>query len=791
MIALSNHPKVQEISTSESLANKLYFKHASSFYNYLHLLVKDALSENKSVLLTVNSEKDVEELHQELRAFQQFMYLYDSHEISLQSISKLRVRYKRKLSYLNYLEFENLKAKQDKILDNICTSYASCYNQENHFSLNKLLQSQRSDITNIHVPILEYYIPPHLFDGSETELNYLSEIINWAADSYDHSFRAFTECSWFGSYQAQEFTENSFIELRRQLEKANELVILFLNNLNQYKESDTSYKDDACQTSKELLIQLNGIHRKMAKVDEMLFQSDGNLLSKLSSKIKSTNSKSIYSENIEIEFDQWIKRFMQSIPSLYQQYAMLEESTLLPNLMTAKQLLNEHIMQLQKQDKKVNGTFIEQLNLHNCPAIFKSIISELKVFYQDVSSSGLVHMPVSDNSFNIINNYEYLLRVRNKINDIVTLEQQQPQYFKWIKRFEQCSNLEKIVLNTLIRFFPDKHSWIGVFSDYYHFALSKTLLIKPNKLSSSISRLEDISSELMELNAENIEYKTQEKLIDVCTQLKNSDLDTYKTLFKKKYDPSQLNLTTPELFKLIQSLFPITIVAKDKWKDLSQVHRQWDMHIHVDSSKFETDEHEFQDTANSYTYIKHPIDEFKLREHLTEANSYVLNLDCAEYIKHPKLRTDSDQLNFSRSLSSKLEDYLHRIQIFQLENQYVISFMDKSLILSFLEIHQQYTIKKFVLDHDLNYSLSDILLVGTDTITVMIQDHLLDPNDYHSVQWQRYLISLMSRSGMNIKDVSMSSIFDKDYSDLYIALTELNTEVAIPEDASISVSTTV
>ena len=789
MIALSNHPKIQELSTSESPTNKLYFKHASSFYAYLHQLVKETLSENKSVLLTVNSDKDVQDLHRELQAFQQFMYLYDSHEISLQSISKLRVRYKRKVSYLNYLEFENLKTKQDKILDNISASYASCYNHENHFSLNKLLQSQRSDITNIHVPILEHYIPPHLFDGSKTELNYLTEIINWAAESYDHNFRAFTECSWFGSYQAQEFTENSFVELRQQLDKANELVILFLNNLNQYKESDTSYKEDACQTAKELLIQLNGIHRKVTKVDELLFHSDGNLLSKLSSKIKSNNNRSLYSENIEIEFDHWVKRFKQSIPTLFQQYSMLEESTLVPNLLTAKQLLNDHLIQLQQQDKKVNGTYIEQLNVHNCPAIFKNIISELNSFYHDVSSSGLVHMPVSDNSFNIINNYEYLLRVRNKINDIVTLEQQQPQYFKWIKRFEQCSNLEKIVLNTLISFFPDKHSWVGVFCDYYHFALSKTLLLKPAKLSNSMTRLEEVSSKLTELNAENIEYKTQEKLIDVCTQLKKSDLDTYKTLFKKKYDPSQLNLTTPELFKLIQSLFPITIVAKDKWKDLGQVQQLWDMHIHVDSSKFETDEHEFQDIANSYTYIKHPIDEFKLRQHLKEENSYVLNFDCTEFIKHPKLRTDSDQLNFSRSLSSKLEDYLHRIQIFQLENQYVISFMDKSLILSFLEIHKQYTIKKFVLDHDLNYSLSDILLVGTDNITVMIQDHLLDPNDYHSLQWQRYLISLMSRAGMNIKDVSMSSIFDKDYSDLFIPITSINTEVDIAEDVALPVTT--
>ena len=791
MIALSNHPKIQEISSSSSSAKKLYFKHQSSFYSYLQLLVREALFETKSVLLTVNSQKEAEELEKELAPFQQYIHVYANHELSLQSISKLRVRYKRKPSYLNYLEYENLKTKQKKVLDRIKSSYTSCYDYDQHFSLNTLLQSQRSDVSNIYVPILEHYIPPHLFDGSREELNYLTEIIQWASEAYDHTFKAFTESSWFTAYQAQEYTDHSFVELNQYLEKANELVILFLNNLNQYKETDSVYKEDTCDRSKELLIQLNGIHQKINSVDDLSFEAEGNLMSKLSSKIKSNTAKSAYVENIEIEFDHWIKSFKQSFPSLYQQYGMLEDSTLLPNLQTAKQLLNDHIIQLQKQDKKVNGTYIEQLNIHNCPQIFKDIIAQLQLFYQDVSHSGLVHMPVSDNSFNIINTYGYLLRVRNKLNDIVTLKKQKPEYFTWIKRFEQCSNLEKIVLNALTGFFPNKHSWISIFSDYYHYALSKTLLIKPSKLVNSIDDLEELNVKMCELEAESIEYKNHQSLAKVCSQLKKSDLATYKTLFKKKYDPAQLNVTTPELFNMIQGLFPLTIVVKDKWKDLEQVQKKWDTHIHVDSSKFETEVHEFSQIAQSHTYIKHPIDEFKLREQLKEENTYVLNFDCAEYIKHRKLRTDNDQLNFSRSLSSKLEDYLQRIQIFQLENQYIISFLDKSLILSFLEIHQQHTIKKFVLDHDLNYSLSDILLVGTENITVMIQDYLLDPNDYESVQWQRYLISLMSRAGLNIRHVSMNSIFEKDYSDLFIPLTTPDTQSYNTSEMSPSETTAV
>lgn len=771
MIALVNHPKIQEILDSESIDKKLYFKHQSSFYKFLNLYVQDALSQSKSLLFTINKKEDIEDLEKALSSFLPYIYVHKSHDIPLQSISKLRVRNKRKTSYLNYLEFENLQTKEKQVNSYIQAAYESSYNSENNqFSLNKLLKSQRADVTNIHVPIFEHYIPPHIFEGSEIELSYLTDIISWASRSYDHTYRSFSECSLFGSYEAQQFTDKSFAALKQHLDKANELIILFLNNLNEYKESDSNHKIDTCKRSNELLTQLNGIQRKTLKVDQLLDNNEGNLLSKWSSKIKSNNTKSIYSENIELEFDHWLSIFKESFPSLYQEYAMVEESTLVPNLLVAKNLLSDHNILLQKQDKKINGTYIEQLNIHNCPDIFKEIIEELKGFYSEISQSGLVHMPVSDNSFNIINSYEYLLRVRNKINDIITLENQQPHFFTWKKRFEQCSHLEKLVLETLITFFPDRDAWVTIFRDYYHYALSKSLLVQPENLERNMLTSEDLQSKINDLQSENIAQLDKEKLDTVSTHLKEIDLSTFKTLFKKKYNPTDLNLTTNEQFKLIQSLFPITIMAEDKWNDLNQVQQNWDMHIHIDSSQFETVEEKFKVVAENQLYIKHPIDEFKLRDKDTKENTFIINFDSSEYLKHPKLRTDNDQLNFSRSLSSKLEEYFQRIQIFQLENQYVISFLDKNIILNFLEIHQQHTIKKFVLDHDLNYSLSDILLVGTDNITVMVQDHLLDPHNYQSFKWQRYLISLMSRAGMTIRDVSMKSIFNKDYTDLFIPM---------------------
>lgn len=766
-----NHPKIQEILNNESYNTKLYIKHQSSFYQFLRIYVQKTLNEGKSLLFTVNHADEVKQLEKVLADYQQYIYIHESYDIPLQTISKLRVRNKRKSSYLSYLEFENLQTKVRKISDNIQSLYSSSYNNENNqFSLNKLLKSQRTDVSNIHVPILEHYIPPHLFEGSEIELSYLTDIISWAIQSYDHLFRAFSESSLFDQHKAQAYTDQSFSDLRHYLEQANELIILFLNNLNQYKDSDVNYKNDSCKKSKELLAQLNGIQRKTLKVDQLLSNSDGNLLSKWSSKIKSNNTKSIYSENIELEYDHWLSLFREDFPTLYQEYAMLEESTLLPNLMMAKKILENHINHLQKQDEKVNGTYIEQLNIHNCPQIFKNIVAELNAFYEVVSESGLVHMPVSDNSFNIINSYEYLLRVRNKINDIIILEKQRPEFFAWKKRFEQCSHLEKVVLHTLITFFPEKHKWVNIFQDYYHYALSKSLLIKPEVLDSNLVNLEKLHGKLADLTSENIAQIDKDKLDAVSNQLKKSDLATFKTLFKKKYNASELNLTTNDQFKLVQSLFPITIVNKAKWNDLNQVQQNWDNHIHIDSSQFETEEREFKQVSNVFTSIKHPIDQFRLKDNAQQENTWILNVDSTEFLKHPKLRTDNDQLNFSRSLSSKLEEYLPRIQIFQLENQYVISFLDKSITLNFLEIHSQHTIKKFVLDHDLNYSLSDILLADTNSITVMIQDHLLDPHNYSSFRWQRYLVSLMSRAGMQIRDVSMKSIFNKDYADLFIPL---------------------
>lgn len=769
MITTPNHPQIEELLGISDTSSKLFFSYNTSYLNFLKSFISDKLSRNETVVITVNKLEDASFLLDKSSAFYPFVHVYDNNILPVQSVSKIRVRAKKNVNLLHIIDHEQIENQINALIHDITLIYRNNYGaDQNHIKLPALLQQLLHSKIDYHLPILEYYLPSYLFDYSQSELLELNSLITWTAKSYHQNYNSFarilpTVTTDISLAEYLQFAEE-------QLSKANELCLLFLNNLNDFKTLQSQDLEEKKRKATALVDRIRSIRDKSNRVNKRNNNTSGNtLFSKITSSVSLKQTNSGYQESMEINFDKWIEDLKTCFPSLYQEFYMLEESTLDPNIGTAEEIITKELATIQAQYNQAKNAKLEQLNIHNCPPIFKSIYEELNKFYSEVQESPIISVDHFDRSFNLINNYEFLLQIRNHLHEVYQLISNNPEYYNWLQKMNSCSEKEQLLIKTFIQFFPKAEEWSEIFENYYFHSSVKTKHRHTTGLEKKLDELKSLQKQYQDLSKESIDSVCNKQFYHHITELKTKQPEVYKAFFKKKYVATNHNFANGGDPELLRNFFPITIIKKD---DIDSINHcsDWDYHIHLDSSKFEINKNPIIQLASTYIYIKHPVDDYHLNNHLKQENSYWIKHDMKEYIKHPKLQTDQDQLNFARSLSSKLEDYLDRIQIFQIEGHYIISFLDKKVLGIFLQMYEKYTIKKFVIDHDLNYSLSDILLAGVENITVLIQDHLLNPYDFTSFQWQRYLIALMSRAGLDCKDISYAHVINKNYEQLQIPI---------------------
>jgi len=769
MITTPKHPQIEELIRQPQESSKVLFSYEETYKDYLIALISDKLFRKESVLITVEKLEDITFLIDKSSPFHSFVHIYNRDILPIQSVSKLRVRAKKNTNLLHVIDHEHIDNQLNAMIHDVHLIYGDNYGDDkNNIKLSALLQQLLHSKVDYHLPILEFYLPSYLFSYSKSEFSELQELIDWASVAYDHNYAAFTKIV---SHVSKELTCENFLNLvEYQLGKANELCLLFLNNLNDYKELQNQDLDDKNKQATGLLEQIRGIKDKADRVNKNPSHSKGNILSKIASSVTSKQLNPGYQESMELDFDAWLDKFRVNFPASYQEFYMLEESTLLPNIDNAEKILSKEVNRLQVQLKQSKDANIEQLNIHNCPEIFKSINQELNTFYAEIQETETITISQHDRSFNLINNYEFLLNIRNELNHIFQLISKNSDYYNWVQTINKFTPKERGLLDTFIQFFPNTAEWSEIFESYYFHSSIQSKHKNTLGLENKLESINALYKRSIDLSKDSIESVCNKQLFGAISALKRTDPELYKAFFKKKYVANNHNFANGGDLNLLKRLFPITVILKDDMEYIKRHHVSWDFQIHLDTSKFQSQKESTPQLATKYMYIKYPIDEYYVSENLKQENTYVVKHDVKEYIKHPKLQTDQDQLNFARSLSSKLEDYLARIQIFQIEDQYIISFLDKKVLGIFLSMYEKYTIKKFVIDHDLNYSLSDILLAGMSNITVLVQDHLLDPYAFESFQWQRYLIQLMNRAGLKCKDISYAHIINKNYDQLQIPI---------------------
>lgn len=769
MITTLKHPQIEDLLKLSQASSKIFFSYNDTCKDFLQTYISEKLFRNESLLITVDKIEDVDFLLDKTSVFHPFVHVYNRSILSIQSVSKLRVRAKKNVNLLHVINHEQLENQINALVHDILLIYKNSYSDhQNNIKLPALLQQALQSKIDYHLPILEYYLPDYVFDYTQSELSEFSGIMKWVSSAYKHNYKAFGKTPLNVSSQLD--YENYLQIAEHQLSNANELCLLFLNNLNNFKDVQSQDLRERKLKANTLLDQIRSIRDKSNRVNKNISNPKGNsLLSKIASSVTSKQKHSGYQESLELDFDAWLEDFKHSFPALYQEFYMLEESTLEPNIINAEKILAKKVSELLSQYNHTKNAKLEQLNIHNCPDIFKSIYEELNKFYSEVKESSIISIDHNDRSFNLINNYNFLLEIRNQLNEIFLLISNNPDYYHWLQKLNSLSEKERILVDTFIQFFPKTEQWNEIFENFYFHSSVKSKHSHSIGLETKLAELNALQKKYLTLSTESIDSVCNRLFSQEIEELKNSQPEIYKSYFKKKYVSTNQNFAGGGDVTLLKKLFPITIITKDNIEQI-QHSFDWDYHIHMDSSKFETHKTTVPPLGAKYVYIKHPVDEYHLNNHLKQDNAYWVKHDIKEYVKHPKLQTDQDQLNFARSLSSKLEDYLDCIQIFQIEGQYIISFLDKRVLGIFLNMYEKYTIKKFVVDHDLNYSLSDILLAGAENITVLIQDHLLDPYSYDSFQWQRYLIQLMTRAGLTCKDISYAHIINKNYEQLQIPI---------------------
>ena len=755
MNAVLSHPSVLNINAQTTDSKDISFSYKSTLVEVFQSLITDAIKDNKRIIVSSSNSKDLKQLFELIRSNYKLAMLIDNEFITKECINQWRLAYKKKSNVHKRLEWTGSDKLVNRHFSETLEYYKETYAKDSS-SVWKLTTDHSVEEFQLYMPILEYCIPAHLFNGTDIEFHELTAVVAKFTKLFKSEFNLLKQINYVDEYTSN-YDENNRVPLEDLSRKTNELTILFLNNINAYKGTWKSQLQNEYKKANQHLRNLKALDEKLSAL-QFENEKTGTLLDKLTSGIQTRTQKENFKYAIEMEFDNWLNEFSSDFPKLYSEFSLTEESTIEPNIRSIKGILQAYINDIHKQKQLEGQQQFNQLNAQNCPAIFSEILLELKRFYEELSGYNLLETIGTDKSFNLHSSYQYLLKVKGMIESLLLMNQTYPSYVSWKKELNSLNSLEKLIINSLANQIPDYSHWPEIFKEYY-LKILKAISKPAIDVNDSIDKYTYAFKKQREIKKESLNNLQHYFIRNHIENLRQSNPDVYKNLFQKKFKEHSASIYP--MLADANELFPLVFIRKEILNQSGCTDSSWDMHVHVDL----VDHNDMNADIRSYGK------EFISLQYNTAAGSTV-DIDSHSYLKHPKIQTDEDHLHFCRTLGHKLSSYNHRVQIFNCGDIFIVSFLDKLLNIKLLETNEHLVFKEFVLDNDLNYSLEDILLNKPSSIQILIQDRILDPTHAESLNWQLYLIDLMERAGMNVQSVSLSELMGGNDSGLLLTKTQ-------------------
>lgn len=736
MNTVLTHPAVRKLIHSSSDENALSFSHKSTLLDVFKGLISEAVSSNKNIVVSTNHSKDLKELYEYMRSYYMLAMHINSEFVTTESINQWRLALKKKSNIQNRLIWDGVSKNIERLETDIVSYFTQTYQK----NLSNLSVNTNQNEFELYMPILEYCVPTHLFNGTEVEFHDLTNMVGKFSRSFNPEYKLLTQINQYDEFFSN-ISDSDNIPLEKLAVRANELTILFLNNINTYKSKWQSQLKTQEKIAIYQLRSLNLINEKLSALNLELGKSSS-FIERLTSNFQTKTQQDNFKYSIELEFDEWLNAFSSELPKLYAEYTLSEESTIEPNILILKQLLQSYINETKKQKQFEGQQQFNQLNAQNCPVIFKDILDELKRFYDDLGGYSLLDSIGKDKSFNLHSSYQYLLKVRGMLDSLVLMNEVYPTYIQWKKDMNGLNKLERLIINTFVEQISDHHNWRSIFAEYYSNILRR-IAIPDINIADLISKYKSLKQNGQSIKKDSLNNIQKFDIRANIEDLKKTNATLFKELFQKKYKENSISIYS--VFDQGSALLPLCFVRKEILGQSEKA--EWDLHIHID----------FFGKDDRFTDV--PV-RGKQFVQLQFKDISAIGFDNKTYLKHPKIQTDEDQLNFCRTLSQKLAIYQDRVQIFNCGDMFIVSFLDKLLNIQMLETNEHLTFKEFIIDNDLNYSLEDILFNQATKIHILIQDGILNPYDAQSLDWQLHLIHLMTSAGMNIQSVKLAELMD-------------------------------
>lgn len=751
-----------DVETNADQQNK-YIEYESCLISFLEYIIRNNLLCGKSTIISVSDVSSIPHLAQQLHSFKHYILdLSRTSQIGELEISKLRIRMNHNYSPLDSIAYQQDQLEQEQILNETKQHFRSLYNSD--FGTDRLIhliQKQHYANRSLAINELEFTLQNLNLNFDVDELDRYLKMIKRATELYHPIYNLIGHQDLITV--ESELNQNALRENLTAVQLKGKALLYQLNDqLFKYQKKQINSLNESLRHHQELKKSLDNITEKFALLQAGVAESDSYSLLGISTSFKKKNTLSKANQIIGVEFEAWRDRFASLLPDLFAIFVQAEDSTLTANLKIASKFITSELSKLHDHRNSASHLSVEQLNIHNCGDAIRDTCSDIANYVSELNHSHLISKPLCDNSFNILNKKEYLSALLQSISYCIQLCNEHPDVFSWENYMSKLSATESRMIRALISEIDDSQLWQATFKKYYIKRFLESQLISSSHKSE---RYATLFNNRMSTQGENcsatIDSIQRQSFDSVMEKVKSIDQNLYKALFKKKYDDSEIGIHNLSSVIHLYELFPVIFVNKNQLQDQVFSGVSWDSFIHIDTDKFQRENDATAIDAREYIRIKHPIDHYALSQNNDINAKDILSIDTKEYITHPAIRTDDDLLKFARSLSSKLELFKDRIKILQVHDRFYISFLDMEHAARMKSIYVDYNVKEFLIDFDLNYSLSDIFLNDPSQISFITQDHLIDPYDCAHVEYQYYLITLMQRAGYQHENISLEEIFVK------------------------------
>jgi hypothetical protein len=416
----------------------------------------------------------------------------------------------------------------------------------------------------------------------------------------------------------------------------------------------------------------------------------------------------------------------------------------------------ERVSIIESKIPQLTYEYIKSINkLNYIDAELDDLELALHTQIDQLNNAKILGVRLENNSISFLKQIESVENILKSIDKMTLHLENNISYYQWLQMLMEVDELSLKVIDAL-RQFPSK-SWVEIFNRwFYHNVLYIHTHRNRHISEEDLLYANDLHQNYQQLATQLWKGSEETQIKEIYNWLKKHKKEYFKILFSTDASPSiYWRNTLQEIPEVIGRVFNILILDSDEIAQELHGPYQSIFYIHAISNN--------PDVLNIFDDIHTYISADTQDKIQTD-----LRLD-GYYLRHGKPLIEipiSDRSNFAMRLGVNLSLITLKPRVFKLKNTSLIYFGQKFIAAKLMSELYPYGIKEIDTDDGIIPCLVSAWLTPEEAPIIIIENHLLDAENFDHYLWQLSILAQIRQCGGNIINIDLNTMWSEGISQI-------------------------